>query len=415
MTRTGQAAFGTVATFLRTATAKLRTAVREVRTGGTGWLLVLISTGWSLSIGVRFVYPALLPFVRSEFGFGLSTAGLLLTCLWGAYAVGHVPGGVLGDRFGEGTVLVWSVVVSTAAVLLVAAAPTVGVLFCATVAFGLATALYDPMRFAILTDLYPSGSGSAVGVTMAAGNVANTTFPVVATALTGALGWRFGVAAFAPLFGLIAVGLWTSVPARTSSDDDALAGSPRAILARLRDGVSVGAIPTFVAIQLSLSFVIQGFTSFYPLYLTDVKGLSPGIAATLFGGFFALGAVVQPISGRLADRLGTKPTLVGFLSVCVVPLWLLPFVDGLVPLVAATVAFAAWNGTVVVTQTYVAETLPAALQGTGFGTLKAGWMLFGATAPLLVGLLADAGFFDAGFLLLGAVGTAGVALAVWRL
>jgi hypothetical protein len=55
------------------------------------------------------------------------------------------------------------------------------------------------------------------------------------------------------------------------------------------------------------------------------------------------------------------------------------------------------------------------MQGTGLGTLKAGWMMFGATAPLIVGILADHGYFDEAFLVLAAVGTAGVILAVLRL
>ncbi|PSP47226.1 MFS transporter, partial [Halobacteriales archaeon QH_7_69_31] len=176
-----------------------------------------------------------------------------------------------------------------------------------------------------------------------------------------------------------------------------------------------GAIPTVVAVQVSLSFLIQGFASFYPAYLTTTKGLSPEVAATLFGAFFALGAVVQPAAGALMDGVGVRPTLLGCLGTCLAALWALPFVDGLVPIAVLTALFATWNGTIVVTQTYIADTLPAALQGTGFGTLKAAWMLLGATAPLVVGVMADAGLFDEAFMLLGAVGGVGLAVAALRL
>lgn len=35
------------------------------------------------------------------------------------------------------------------------------------------------------------------------------------------------------------------------------------------------------------------------------------------------------------------------------------------------------------------------MEGTGFGTVKAGWMVIGAFSPLLVGLFADYGLFPA--------------------
>ena len=115
------------------------------------------------------------------------------------------------------------------------------------------------------------------------------------------------------------------------------------------------------------------------------------------------------------DGIGVRPTLLGCFGTSLAALWALPFVDGLVPIAALTALFATWNGTIVVTQTYIADTLPADLQGTGFGTLKAGWMLVGATAPLVVGVMADAGLFDEAFMLLGAVGGVGLAVAVLRL
>jgi len=47
--------------------------------------------------------------------------------------------------------------------------------------------------------------------------------------------------------------------------------------------------------------------------------------------------------------------------------------------------------------------------------LKAGWMVVGATSPLLIGTLADYGSFDYGFLLLASVGTVGLVLSITRL
>ncbi|MWV64001.1 MFS transporter [Halorubrum sp. JWXQ-INN 858] len=392
-----------------------KTVARELWSDGRGWILVAVGVGWALSIGVRFVYPVLVPALQTDFGIGLSTTGLLLTLLWAAYAVGHVPGGILGDRVGEGNVVVLSTVVSAGAVIVVATAVTVPMLFAGTIAFGLATALYGPTRFTIFTDIYSDRAGSAIGLTMAAGNVGNTVFPVVAAAIASYTVWRVGIGAFAPLFALVAVALFVVVPKRTSGESSAVDEFSRDVLVRIKRGISRDSIPTVVLVQVTVSFVIQGFSSFYPTYLTVSKGLSPQVAAALFGLFFAVGAVIQPVSGSLLDRFGTRPTLALSLGGCVVALWLLPFVHGLAGLVALTVLVSAWNGCGVATQTYIASSLPEDMQGTGLGTLKASWMLVAASSPLLIGLLADYGSFDEGFLLLAAVGTAGLVLTLTRL
>ncbi|WP_418280899.1 MFS transporter [Halorubrum sp. DTA98] len=392
-----------------------KTATEDLWSDGRGWILLTVGIGWSLSIGVRFVYPALVPYFQSDFGIGLTTTGLLLTLLWGAYAVGHVPGGVLGDRIGEGNVVVLSTLVSAAAVLVVATSVTLPMLFAGTIAFGLATALYGPTRFTIFTDIYPDRAGSAIGLTMAAGSVGNTVFPVAAAVVASYATWRVGIGAFGPLFVAVAVALWIAVPKRTSSGSSAVDEFSWEVFARIKRGISRESIPIVVLVQVTVSFVIQGFSSFYPTYLAVAKGLSPQLAATLFGLFFAVGALIQPFSGSMLDRFGTRPTLAVSLGGCIVALWLLPFVQGLVPLVALTVLASTWNGCGVATQTYIASSLPEDMQGTGMGTLKAGWMTAGATSPLIIGVLADYGSFDEGFLLLAAVGTIGLVLTLTRL
>jgi len=391
------------------------TTFRNLWAGGTGWILLAVSAGWALSIGLRFVYPALVPDLQTEFSIDFTTTGLLLTVLWASYALGHVPGGALGDRLGEGVVLVISGVVSTIAVLLVATAPTLGLLFMATILFGLATALYGPTRFTILTDLYSKEAGSAVGLTMAAGSIGNAAFPALAAFIAGALSWRFGFGIFLPMFAIVTIALWFLVPDRTSTESKSNNEFSLDLLREVSRGITVKNVPVVVGVQITLSFMIQGFSSFYPAYLIEAKRLSPELAATLFGGFFLLGAIIQPVMGALMNRIGVRATIIGCLSACVSALALLPFVDSLVMLVTVTGLFAFWNGAPVVTQTYIADTLPSDMQGTGFGMLKAGWMLIGATAPGLIGLMADIGRFDEAFMLLAAIGTVGLVLSLRHL
>lgn len=389
--------------------------MREFRSAGRPGILFAVSLGWMLSIGVRFVYPALIPFVRSEFSIGLTTTGFLLSLLWAAYALGHIPGGVLGDRIGEGSILVVSTVLSAGTVLLVASSRSVLALFLGTIAFGLATALYGPNRLTLLTDVYGSWANSAIGLVMAAGSVGNAAFPVLAAAIASYATWRMGFGVFVPAFLGVAIAIWLLVPGRTSTAESSVDGLSVATLKRIASGITTGQIPVVVSIQLTLSFVIQGFASFYPAYLTANKGYGPGAAATVFGVFFAVGAVVQVLSGVVTRRLGARRTLQAFVAASVLALWLLPFAYGDVSVIALTLLLSSLNGSIVVTQTYIAEVLPADMQGTGLGVLKAGWMVLGATSPLFIGAAADAGYFNESLFILAAAGTCGLALSVFTL
>lgn len=400
---------------LRSLEGKIATTIRELGANGRGRILLGVSVGWLLSIGVRFMYPALVPYFRAGFGIDFATTGLLLTVLWAAYAVGHVPGGVLGDRWGEGTILVVSTAVSALAILVVATAGNVWALFAGTIGFGLATALYGPTRFTILTDVYPNRAGAAIGLTLAAGNIGNAVFPPLATVVATSLSWRFSFAAFVPLFLGATLALWLVVPNRTSGTSSAVDEFSIDTLRRVRTETIRTPIPTIVSIQIAVSFLIQGFGSFYPAYLTTAKRLSPAFAALLFGLFFAIGAVLQPLSGSMMDRVGKRDTLVLFFGGCTSALWLLPFLAGRSQLLLVTILVSTLNGCAVVTQTFIADALPQEMQGTGLGTLKAGWMLCGAAAPLLIGVLADSDHFDTAFVLLAVVASVGWLLSFFRL
>lgn len=380
-------------------------------TEGRSGILLAVSGGWALSIGLRFVYPALVPFFRPELNMSLSTVGLLLTLLWGAYAIGHIPGGMLGDSLGEGNVLIISTIIAAVTVGIVAGAISVWMLFIGTIGFGFATALYGPTRFTILSEIYPDRSGSAIGLTMSAGSIGNATFPVIATATAAVLGWRYGFGFFFPLFLFALVSLWVLVPNRTSSvnESDSISTETFREIIRILKHRSILAV---VTIQVTLSFVIQGFTSFYPQYLVSIKDIAPRVAALLLSLFFVCGAIIQPISGRLLDEFGLRYTLGGFLVSCVSGLWLLQVTESLLSLAVVTILFSSWNGCPVVTQTHLVDVLPESMQGTGFGTFKSTWMTAGASSPLIIGLLGDFGYFSQGFLLLAVVGSIGVVILV---
>ena len=370
-------------------------------------MLLAVAFGWFLSISVRMIYPALLPFLRDAYGLSLTAAGLLLTVLWMAYAAGQLPGGILADWAGERLVLVASSALAAAMLSLVVLADSTAVLFGATALFGLGTALYGVSRFTVLERIYPDQLGTATGVTMAAGDVGNSLMPPAAGFVAAAIAWQVGFGFAVPLFAVAAGLLWTTLPARSGSRPS-LRGSID--LGDVRSTLSGPIVFRGTVLLVLWGVVIQAFIGFYPTYLLDEKGLSSAAATLLFGFFFALGILMKPIAGRAYDGVGVRTPVLVITLTAGVALATLPFVDGLVPLLLVTVLAGSLLGFETIMIADLTGRLPAGTRGTNLGALRTVYIALGAASPVVFGAIADRGFFDEAFL--GTAAIAGVVALV---
>ncbi|WP_049985059.1 MFS transporter [Halobellus rufus] len=387
----------------------IRREATELWGDGKGPLLVTIASAWGILLGTRMVYPVLLPYLRSSFDLSLTVGGLLVTVLWLGSALGQLPGGVVADRYSERNVMIAGTVVVAGALVLVATAPTPLVLFAATALVGLGQSLYPIARITILSKIYPGRIGSALGVTMATGDLGQTVLPPIGGALAAAVAWQLGLGFIVPLLLLAAGALWVVLPepasiSSESASDASASGSfsfenARSIVADLR-----AADLPFVAFILFLYILIwQSFTGLYPTYLVEIKGLSSTLAGLLFSGFFAVGVLVKPLAGAAYDRIGIRKSLLIVLSGPVAGLAALPFVDGFWPLAGLTALVSTMLGSGAITQSFLSDAIPDEIQGTGLGVVRTTSATLGAAGPVLFGAIADRGYFDEGYVLLAAV------------
>lgn len=385
----------------------------DLWSNGRGWILVWVAIGWFLSLGVRLVFPVLLPHIRAEFGFGLSLAGVLLTALWFAYAVGQLPGGILGDRIGEGNILLISTAVSTGTLFLLIFSSSPGLFFAGTVLFGLSTALYGPTRFTILSDIYSERDGTAIGLTLAVGNLGNTVLPFVAGIVAVIFSWRLGFGFVIPMFLVTILGIWHFIPNATSNSKNVVKDVSLTTLKRIYGGLAQRRVVLTTGLLMATLFAFHGFQGFYPTYLIEVKGLSPTQASMLFGLFFATGIVIQPITGASGDRFGAKRSLLVVQSFIIVGLILLPFVHRLIPLVLITILLGSFLGIGPIAHTFLVNALPSDMKGTGLGFLRTTFMTVASTGAVFVGFFGDLGYFDQAFLFLAGLTVAGFLMATF--
>lgn len=369
---------------------------------GRGPILLVIAAGWGITIGTRAIYPVVLPDLRAAYGLDLTGAGVLLTILFVAYAIGQLPGGIFADRIGERKTLTASLALSGGALVLIITAGSTIALFLATAVFGFGVGFYAIARFTAIATIYPEGYGTAIGVTNVSPEVAQAVFPPIAGFIAVAVGWQYGFGATIPLFLLVGAGLWIYIPTHASDERSAVdtvsLETGRYVFSALGNPPII--LGTLVMI---LGFSVwQAFTGFYPTYLIEEKGLSPSIASLLFGLYFAGSALIHPISGMIYDRTNIRyPTiLVLFAGIALLGL---PFAENLGVLVVISLLLGTLLAFETSTESYLVAALPADVEGTGFGILRTIVFATGATSPIVFGAAAERGFFDEMFLVLAGI------------
>lgn len=364
--------------------------------------LAVIAAGWFLTLGLRFVLPAILPQVKATFTIDNTTAGLVITVIWAGYAVMQFPAGVLVDRLGERTLLSLSLVLAGGSLGVLGSAPVFPVFLVAAGLFGLGTGLFGTSRGIALSNLFSPNPGSAFGLTLAAGSVGSAALPFLASVVTDEFGWRVALGASVPLFLVTAVGTWWAVPAETTSSGSASGGTELA-LEQLRTALTDRAVVVAITGLTLLLFTFQALTAFLPTYLVQVKGLSSETAGALFASLFVAGAVFQLAGGSAADRFGTRAVLLGIAFVGIFTLAALPLLRGAWALGLLLVVLASRLAVAPVSNAYILGALPDESTGTVWGLLRTGLFLLSSTGSVVVGALSDRGLFDEAFFLLAGI------------
>ncbi|MFB6076557.1 MAG: MFS transporter [Candidatus Nanohaloarchaea archaeon] len=166
---------------------RLRQTVAPLRGDGTGWFVLYVASGWFLTLGARFLIPAILPAIKAEFGVGNTGGGLVVTAIWLTYGLMQYPAGSLTDRLGERVLLTGSTILAAVSLVGVGVVPTYSLLLLAAAGFGLGTGLYGPARGTALTKSFDEHEGAAFGAVLGAGSIGAAALPFAATVVTARL------------------------------------------------------------------------------------------------------------------------------------------------------------------------------------------------------------------------------------
>lgn len=373
-------------------------------------VLLTVAFGFLLVQGVRFVIPAVLPSIRITFGISNAVGGAVLTLIWLVFALVQMPAGILTDLSGELKIFLASTGIGVVSIALLVFAPSLAVFVVGAIFLGIGTGLFAPARNTLLSRIYDERSGTAYGITWAAGSLGGALVPFVATRITGAFSWRVGLGSTVVLFAAFLIGVLSSIPPRPASSPGSYSSPMRKLPQQMFHVVRQREIFLLSLARMIMVFTYQALTTFFPTYLVLTKGMDQSTAATVFAMFFVGSVVVRPFAGYLADLVGKRQTLIAIATSHVILLSALPFVEGFFLLIAFALGLSIKTGAGPIDNAYLIEILPDDARGTGYGFLSTIFLSLGSTGSVVMGIIFDTEQFTLGMAVLAALSLVAVVL-----
>ena len=376
--------------------------IRTFRKAGHTPSLIAALAHFDVSFMVWVMLGALGAYVSEDLGLSASEKGVLVAVPLLSAAVFRVLLGVLGDRFGPKRVgMVSLAFVSVPLLYAWLGASSYGELLSVGVMLGVSGASFA-VALPLASRHYPARyQGLAMGIA-GAGNSGTVLTTLFAPRIAERIGWHavFGLALIPVALTFVAFTLLAREPKRPAHP------TRFADLGRLLRESDAWRLCGLYAVTFG-GFV--GLSSFLPIFFHDEYGLSKVDAATLTAVGAALGSVLRPVGGHLADRHGGTVVLTGVYGVASA---LLLFTAGLPPIGAAAVAFPLCMGALGAGNGAVFQLVGLRFReriGVMTGLVGAAGGLGGFFLPTVLGTLKDAfGTYGAG---LGVI-AGGAALAL---
>lgn len=372
--------------------------------------LALCTLAFTATMVARLAISPLVPAITDAFEVTNATVGLALSGMWLAYALSQFPSGVLGDRYGERTVILTAVGATAVASLLIAVSPSIGTFMIFTIVLGAGAGLHYSVATTFLTKQFDD-IGRAIGVHVAGGPIAGLAAPPAAALVGARYGWRVGIllgtVVAVPVFVLFA---WRIRPTEAVRPEQPM--RERFAFGPLAELLSRPPILYTTLLATLGAFTWQATASFLPTFLEVSGGLSTALSALLFSLYFLVHGSTQPVTGSISDRFDRDTAAMITMSTGVVGYGLLVVAAreglGVGPLLAAVLLVGlamSWGAPV---QSRFMDLLSEDERGAGFGLVRTVYMVIGASGSVVVGALSDVAGWSVAFGLLAGVMAVGL-------
>lgn len=360
--------------------------------------LVLLTGIFFLNFTIRIILAPLMPTLLMDMNATPDQAGSFFFISASGYFISLVLSGFISSRLKHKKTILLAAVAAGVTIIFTALSQNLTTLRLGIFVVGLASGLYFPSGFAMLTaSVDHKNLGKAIGIHEMAPNFSFLLAPLICEGLLLWASWRSVLV----LTGVASIGFGIAFYAFTTTKDFA-GEAPN--LRSLRPMVETS---SFWFLTLLLSLGITGTLGVYtmlPLYLVQAHGMVQAEANTLIILSRILTLPIPFIIGWFTDRFGVKNTLAAVLFLTGlstlftglftgVALKVIIFCQPVLAVCFFPPAFAALS------QMYSAQKRNIAISFIS----PIAFLLGGGVNPNIIGVLGDNGYFGAGFMIFGGV------------
>src|SRR6185312_4263446 len=272
-------------------------------------VLAAISASHMINDMMQSLILAIYPILKGEFDLSFAQIGLITLTFQLTASLLQPVVGTWTDRHPSPWSLPFGMGFTLSGLLLLAFAPTFGLVLVAAALVGTGSSIFHPESSRVARMASGGRHGLAQSLFQVGGNLGSALGPLVAAAVIVPLGkpsiaW-FALVALVGIVLLSQVSRWYAAQHRATGTRKARA-VPTHGLSRARVG---GAIATLLVLIFSKYFYVAGIGSFYTFYLIDRFHVSVQSAQMHLFAFLFASALGTLVGGPLGDRIGRKPII----------------------------------------------------------------------------------------------------------
>ena len=250
----------------------------------------------------------IVPAVAITMNLSPAEVGLLFTIHSIGSAIAFLPAGILADRVSNRGRLLqmtfWWVAVGYA---LAAFAPGYWSFALLLALAGAGDAVWHPIATGVLVQQAPENRAQALGIHAFGGSLAAVLAPLSIGFLLAFVSWREAMLISiipAIIMGLVFLRIGRHVPPPAQSSLTRMDAN-----ALWRIWMRPAGLTLIVMIS-AYSMAMMALLSMTPLFLQTVHGLTPAVTGMAFSLMLLFGALLQPLIGKISDKIGRRPLVV---------------------------------------------------------------------------------------------------------
>jgi MFS family permease len=352
-------------------------------------------------LGYQMARSPVLPAFAADLGAGPELLGVIVAAWTITGVFFKLPAGALSDTLGRKRMMVLGALFFAAPPFFYPLVSEPYSLLGLRFVHGFATAIFSPVAAAYVASLSEARRGARLGWYASMNDIGATGGPLIGGFIlyfTSSYPLTYLTVGVLGVLTLIVVLMLPDLePARehvAKTFDERVREFGRGI----REVLSVPPILIASAIEAVMYFGYAAFLGFLPIYAKQV-GLNDAEIALVLGAQLVSAMAVKPFAGRLSDRFGRKPVIVGGLLVCAASLPLVFRSDDFASFAVVAAALGLGVGAVTpVTNALIADIASANRLGAAMGVFGTVFDFGEAMGPIvagfLIGGLGYAGTFD---------------------